>query len=169
MRGIVARAPSTIQPVSIPLLLGLVLVVVIACVGYTAYRRQESRTPHLRALTEHEVTIDELPPGVQKALADPKHRAALATSMRKIARDAARAPRRKIIAPPPVTHYFPAEVRQEISDVADLIERPETPPEAIALAEILIGDGHSPFYGDRTEPLERELRRLMGACQTTSA
>jgi len=73
------------------------------------------------------------------------------------------------MAAPPVTSYFPAEVRQEISDVADLIERPETPPDAIALAEILIGDGHSPFYGDRQEPLERELRRLKAACQTTRA
>lgn len=154
---------------SIPLLLGLVLVIAIALVGFTAYRRQENRLPYLRALMEHEVTVDELPAGVQKALADPKHRAALATSLRKIARDASRVPRRRLMAAPPVTSYFPAEVRQEISDVADLIERPETPPDAIALAEILIGDGHSPFYGDRQEPLERELRRLKAACQTTRA
>jgi hypothetical protein len=169
MRGIVARAPSTIQPVSIALLLGLALVVAIAAVGYAAYRRQENRTPYLRALTEHEVTVDALPASVQKALADPKHRAALATSLRKIARDAARPPRRRMVAAPPVTFSFPEPVVRQIREIADLIERPETPPEAIALAEILIGDGHSPFYGDRPEPLERELRRLKAACQTTAA
>lgn len=154
---------------SIALLLGLVLVIAIALVGFTAYRRQENRLPYLRALMEHEVTVDELPANVQKVLADPKHRAAVAASLRKIARDAARAPRRKIISPPPMTFYFPQEVRTQISEIADLIERPETPPEAIALAEILISDGHSPFYGDRQEPLERELRRLKAACQTTTA
>jgi hypothetical protein len=145
------------------------LVAVVALVGITVYRRQESRTPYLRALAEGEITVDEVPPKLQKALADPKHRAALATTLRKIARDAARSPRRRMIPNPPVTWYFREAIRNQISDVADLIERPDTPPEAIALAELLLADGSSPFYGEREEPLVRELRRLRAAAHSTEA
>jgi hypothetical protein len=151
------------------LIVGAVLVVLVAWVGITVYRRQERRAPYLRALADGEITVDEVPKDMQKALADPKHRAALATSLRKISRDAARSPRRRLIPSPPVTWYFREGVRNQISDVADLIERPETPPEAVALAELLLGDGSSPFYGEKEEPLVEELRRLRAACQSTEA
>jgi hypothetical protein len=68
-----------------------------------------------------------------------------------------------------VTWYFEPNVRHQISEVADLLERPETPPEAVALAELLLGDGSSPFYGDQEAPLVEELRRLRTACQSTAA
>ena len=157
----------------IPLLVSIVVVAVVAWVGITVYRRQERRAPYLRALADGEMTVDEVPADMQKALASPKHRAALATSLRKIARDAAKTPRRRMIPNPPVTHYFREGVRNQISDIADLIERPETPPEAVALAELLLGDGSSPFYGEHEESLARELRRLRaaaeGAPQSTEA
>ncbi len=153
----------------IPLLVSIIVVAVVAWVGITVYRRQESRAPYLRALADGEITVDEAPADLQKALADPKHRAALATSLRKIARDAARAPRRRMIPNPPVTWYFREGVRTQISDIADLIERPDTPPQAVALAELLLGDGSSPFYGENEEPLVRELRRLRAAAQSTEA
>lgn len=145
------------------------LVAVVALVGITVFRRQESRTPYLRALAEGEITVDEVPPRMQKDLADPKHRRALAGTLRKIAREAARSPRRKTMPNPPVTWYFPEGVRRQIADVADLVERPDTPPEAIALAELLLADGASPFYGEQEEPLLRELRRLRAAAHSTEA
>jgi hypothetical protein len=151
------------------LLVSLLFVAVVAWIGITVYRRQTRSAPYLLALAEGEITIDEVPPKMQRSLADPKHRAALATTLRKIARDAARSPRRRLIPNPPVTWYFEENVRRQIADVADLIERPETPPEAVALAELLLGDGSSPFYGEREEPLVRELRRLRAACQSTAA
>jgi hypothetical protein len=153
----------------IPLIVSAVLVALVAWVGITVYRRQERRAPYLRALAEHEITIDEVPRDMQKALVDPKHRAALASTLRKISRDAARSPKRRMIPNPPVTWYFREGVRNQIADVADLIERPETPPEAVALAELLLGDGASPFYGEHEEPLLEELRRLRVACQSTEA
>jgi hypothetical protein len=152
-----------------PLLVSAVFVAVVAWVGITVYRRQERSAPYLRALAEGEMTVDEVPPKMQRSLADPKHRAALAATMRKIARDAARDPRRRLIPNPPVTWHFPPNVRHQISEVADLLERPETPPEAVALAELLLGDGHSPFYGEQEAPLVEELRRLRTACQSTAA
>jgi hypothetical protein len=169
MRGIVARRRSTIHPVAFPLALIIVLVTVIALIGIRVYRREEGRAPYLRQLADGEITVDEVPPSLQKALASPKHRAALASTLRKIARDAAKTPRRRIIPNTPLTHHFREGVRSQISDVADLIERPEAPPEAVALAELLLGDGASPFYGEHEEPLVRELRRLRAAAQSTEA
>ena len=153
----------------LPLIVSGAFVALIAWIGLTVYRRQEQRTPYLRALAAGEVTIDEVPARLRERLESPKHRAALAGTLRKIARDAAKVPRRKMLPNPPVTWYFREGVRNQISDLADVIERPETPAQAVALAEVLLSDGESPFYGDAEEPLVRDLQRLRAACQSTAA
>src|SRR6476620_9639712 len=71
MRGIVARRRSTIHPVAFPLALIIVLVTVIALIGIRVYRREEGRAPYLRQLADGEITVDEVPPSLQKALASP--------------------------------------------------------------------------------------------------
>jgi hypothetical protein len=144
-------------------------VALIAWIGLTIYRRQEGRAPYLRALAAGELTVDEVPARVRDSLESPKHRAALAGTLRKIAADAAKVPRRRMLPNPPVTWYFREGVRTQISDLADVIERPETPAQAVALAEVLLADGSSPFYGDAEEPLLRDLQRLRTACQSTAA
>ena len=47
----------------------------IALIGIVIYRRNESRTPHLQALVDGQVTLEMLPESIQRRLADPKHRA----------------------------------------------------------------------------------------------
>ena len=153
----------------LPLIVSGAFVALIAWLGITVYRRQQRREPYLRALAAGEITVDELPTRVRESLDDPKHRAGLAGTLRKIARDAAKVPRRRMLPNPPVTWYFREGVRNQIADLADVIERPETPARAVALAEVLLGDGESPFYGDAEEPLLRDLERLRSACQSTAA
>ena len=154
---------------AVALVLIIVLVTAIAVIGIRVYRREEGRAPYLRQLADGEITVDEVPPSLQKALASPKHRAALASTLRKIARDAAKTPRRRIVPNTPITHYFREGVRSQISDVADLIERPDAPPEAVALAELLLETGRRRSTASGEEPLVRELRRLRAAAQSTEA
>ena len=124
---------------------GLIAVMVLTAV--TVFRRQKSRTPHLQALVNGEVTIESLPEPVQRRLASPRHRAALAGTLRKTAKDAAKVAKKRMLPNPPVTYFFEEHVRNQIVRVADLIEQPETSPRAVALTEILLSDGSSAFYG----------------------
>jgi hypothetical protein len=163
------RMAAEYDPPVLPLIVSGAFVALIAWLGISVYRRQQRREPYLRALAAGEVTVDEVPARVRDSLESPKHRAALAGSLRKISRDAAKVPRRRMLPNPPVTWYFREPIRAQISDLADLIERPETPAKAVALAEVLLADGESPFYGDAEEPLLRDLQRLRAACQSTAA
>jgi hypothetical protein len=64
---------------------------------------------------------------------------------------------------PPVTYHFKEQVRDEISRVADLVESPDTSPRAIALTELLLSDGSSPFYGENEAALVDALDRIRTA------
>jgi hypothetical protein len=131
--------------------------------GITVYRRQRSRTPHLQALVEGQVTIDALPEDVQKRLHSPRHRSALAGTLRKTAKDASKRAKRKTLPNPPVTYFFEEHVRDQISGIADLVEKPETSPRAVALTELLLADGESPFYGENEADLLDALGRIREA------
>jgi hypothetical protein len=133
-------------PTSAIVVLGAVALMSLC--GITVYRRQRGRTPHLQALVDGEVTVESLPDAIQRRLADPRHRAALAGTLRKTAKDAAKVAKRRTLPNPPVTYFFEEHVRDEIAGIADLVEQPETSPRAIALTELLLSDGASPFYGE---------------------
>jgi hypothetical protein len=141
----------------------------IALIGIAIFRRSESRTPHLQALVDGQVTLEMLPESIQRRLADPKHRAALAGTLRKTAKDAAKVPKRRMLPNPPVTWFFREGVRNQITSVADLIEQPETAPEAVALTEMLLADGASPFYGEDEAALVAALGDIRAATQSTAA
>ena len=161
--------PQYDPPVAVAILALVVVIALMALIGITIYRRSASRTPHLQALVDGEVTLEMLPDAIQRRLADPKHRADLAGTLRKTARDAARKPKARALPNPPVTWYFREGVRNQITSVADLIEQPETAPEAIALTEILLADGASPFYGDDEAALVEALVDIRAAAQSTAA
>ncbi len=148
---------------SISAIVVLAVVGAIALVGITVFRRNESRTPHLRALVDGEVTLEMLPESIQRRLADPKHRAALAGTLRKTAKDAAKTPTWGLLPKPRVVYFFPAVVRSQISSVADLIEQPETAPRAVALTEMLLADGSSAFYGENEAALVKVLGQIGSA------
>jgi hypothetical protein len=156
-------------PVPVSAIVALAVVGAIALLGITVYRRNESRTPYLRALADGQVTLEMLPDAVQRRLTDPKHRAALASTLRKTAADAAKAPKRGLLPRPPITYYFREEVRDQITEIAHLIEQPETPPQAVALTEMMLADGSSAFYGESEAALVRALDRLRTAAQSTAA
>jgi hypothetical protein len=155
--------------VPLSIAVALAAVAAIALIGVTIYRRSESRTPHLQALVDGQVTLEMLPESIQRRLADPKHRAALAGTLRKTAKDAARRPKARALPNPPVTRFFREGVRNQIVSVADLIEQPETAPEAVALTEMLLADGASPFYGDDEAALVEALVDIRAAAQSTAA
>lgn len=131
--------------------------------GITVYQRQRSRTPHLRALVDGDVTVESLPEALQKRLNSPKHRSALAGTLRKTAKDASRVAKRKTLPNPPVTYFFEEHVRTQISGIADLVENPGTSPRAVALAELLLADGESPFYGESEAALLDVLGQIREA------
>lgn len=131
--------------------------------GLTVYRRQLNRTPHLQALVDGDITVDGLPEAVQKRLNSPRHRSALAGTLRKTAKDARKVAKRKTLPNPPVTYHFEEHVRDQISGIADLVEQPETSPRAVALTELLLADGTSPFYGESEADLLEVLGQIRDA------
>lgn len=131
--------------------------------GITVYRRQGGRTPHLQALADGEITVESLPEALQRRLASPRHRSALAGVLRKTAKDAAKVAKKRMLPNPPVTYFFEEHVRDEIARVADLVESPDTSPQAIALTELLVSDGSSPFYGQNEASLVAVLDRIRAA------
>ena len=131
--------------------------------GITIYRRQGSRTPHLQALVAGDVTVESLPESLQRRLNSPRHRRALAGTLRKTAKDARKVAKRKTLPNPPVTYHFEEHVRDQISDIADLVEQPETSPRAVALTELLLADGTSPFYGESEADLAHVLSQIREA------
>ncbi len=141
--------------------LGAIAVMIVA--GIAIYRRQSGRTPHLQALVAGEVTVESLPEALQKRLTSPKHRSALAGTLRKTAKDAAKVARRKTLPNPPVTYFFKEHVRMQISGIADLVENPDTSPRAVALTELLLADGASPFYGESEADLLDVLSQIREA------
>jgi hypothetical protein len=136
----------------------LAAVAIMVLAGLTVYRKQGNRTPHLQALVAGDVTVEELPEALQKRLTSPRHRSALAGTLRKTAKDARKVAKRKTLPNPPVTYHFEEHVRDQISGVADLMEQPETSPRAVALTELLLADGTSPFYGES----EADLLDVLG-------
>lgn len=150
-------------PVTVSTLVVLAAVGAMVLVGITVYRRQGSRTPHLRALADGEITVESLPEALQRRLASPRHRSALAGTLRKTAKDAAKVAKKRMLPNPPVTYHFKEHVRDEISRVADLVESPDTSPRAIALTELLLSDGSSPFYGENEAALVDALDRIRTA------
>ena len=151
------------------IIVALAAVGAVVLLGITMYRRNESRTPHLAAFVTGETTLEMVPESVRRSLTDPKHRAALAGTLRKTARDAARKPKARALPSPPVTWHFREGVRSQITSVADLIERPETPARAVALTEMLLADGSSAFYGEDEAALVDALDKIRAAAQSTAA
>ncbi len=141
----------------------LAAVAIMVLAGITVYRRQGSRTPHLQALVAGDITAESLPDGLQKRLSSPRHRRALAGTLRKTAKDARKVARRKTLPNPPVTYFFEEHVRDQISGIADLMEDPATSPRAVALTELLLADGTSPFYGESEADLLDVLDRIRTA------
>lgn len=141
----------------------LTAVALMALGGITVYRRQRDRTPHLQALVAGDVPVEALPAALQQRLQSPKHRAALAGTLRKTAKDAAKVARRRTLPNPPVTYFFKEHVRNQISGIADLVEQPETSPRAVALTELLLADGASPFYGESEADLLEALSQIREA------
>ena len=54
-------------------------------------------------------------------------------------------------------------MRDQISGIADLVEQPETSPRAVALTELLLADGTSPFYGESEADLLEVLGQIRDA------
>ena len=156
-------------PVTVSTFVVLGAIVVMVLAGITVYRRQRGRTPHLQALVDGEITVESLPDAVQRRLSSPRHRAALAGTLRKTAKDAARVAKKRMLPNPPVTYFFDDHVRQQIMRVAELVEEPDTSPRAIALTELLLSDGSSPFYGESEAALVDALDRIRTAAQSTAA
>lgn len=147
----------------------LAAIAVAALVIWALYRRHESRTPHLQAFADGEVPLEALPGSMQKRLTSEGHRHALAGTMRKMSQDAAKIPKRRTLPNPPVTYHFREGVRHEMTRVGELLERPETPPRAVAVAELLLADGTSAFYGEDETAMLAALRSVRDAAQTTDA
>ena len=141
----------------------LAAVAIMVLAGLTVYRRQGNRTPHMQALVAGDVTVEELPEALQKRLKSPRHRSALAGTLRKTAKDARKVAKRKTLPNPPVTYHFEEHVRDEISGIADLMEQPKTSPRAVALTELLLADGTSPFYGESEADLLDVLSQIREA------
>jgi hypothetical protein len=150
-------------PVTTSTYVVLAAVALMVLGGITIYRRQGSRTPHLQALAAGDVPLEALPESLQKRLTSPRHRSALAGTLRKTAKDARKVAKRKTLPNPPVTYHFEEHVRDQISDIADLIEQPETSPRAVALTELLLADGTSPFYGESEADLVDVLSQIREA------
>ncbi len=132
-------------------------------VAILVYRAGERRGPHLEALASGEVSVESLPEAVQLRLASVRHRAGLANALRKAAKDAAKVRRTKIIPNPAVNPYMNPAVRDEILRVADLIVVPTTTARAVAMAEVMLGDGRSPLYGESGRDLLAALAAISDA------
>ena len=104
-----------------------------------------------------------LPGEIDNTGNDPRHRSALAGTLRKTAKDARKVAKRKTLPNPPVTYHFEEHVRDEISGIADLMEQPKTSPRAVALTELLLADGTSPFYGESEVDLLDVLSQIREA------
>jgi hypothetical protein len=132
-------------------------------VAILVYRANAQRAPYLEALANGEVSVESLPEDVQLRLASVRHRAGLANALRKAAKDAAKVRRTKMMPNPAVNPYMDPQVRDEMRRVADLLTEPTTSSRAVAMAEVMLGDGRSPLYGESEADLFAALAAISDA------
>jgi hypothetical protein len=102
------------------------------------------------------------PAYVQARLASSRHRSGLGKALRRIAGDAARNPRRRMVSPPPLVLHFQPETRDRIRHLAEVLETSgPLPPRGVAMAEQLITDPASPLFGESDAEVEVEVRSVL--------
>jgi hypothetical protein len=138
------------------------VVVAIAASIVIKIRADMVTSKAVTAVSRGDLEPEAAPVYVQARLASARHRNGLGKALRRIAGDAARYPRKRMISPPPLVLHFEPETRDRLRELAEVLESPEPLAlRGVAMAEELVTNPVSPLFGESDEDVEIELRRVL--------
>ena len=140
----------------------MAVVVLIAAAIVIKIRADTATAKSVSAVARGSLEPAEAPVYVQARLASRRHRRGLGKALRRIAGDAARYPRKRMVSPPPLVLHFEPETRDRLRHLAEVLESAEPlTPRGVAMAENLITDPASPLFGESDADVEVEVRRVL--------
>ena len=138
------------------------MVVAVAVCVPLKIRADLTTAKTVTAIARGTVEAEAAPQHVRARLASTRHRDGLGKAVRRIAGDAARYPRKRMISPPPLVLHFEPETRDQLRHLAEVLESPEPLPlRGVAMAEELVTNPTSPLFGESDAEAVVEVRRVL--------